>query len=57
MLEGKEKCRIDVSNRFASLEDFDFELDINNAREIISENINISAKDNLGYYEMKKHKS
>jgi hypothetical protein len=55
-VEGKEQYRVEVSNRFASLEDFDAEVEINNAWEMIRENINISAKSSLGYFELKKHK-
>jgi hypothetical protein len=38
------------------LEDLDTEVEINNAWETIRENIQISAKDSLGYFELKKHK-
>jgi hypothetical protein len=31
-------------------------VDINNTWETIRENIKISAKESLGYYELKKHK-
>jgi hypothetical protein len=31
-------------------------VDINSVWEIIRQNINISAKETLGYYELKKHK-
>jgi hypothetical protein len=55
-VDGKEKYRIEVSNRFAALEDLDAEVEINSAWETIRENIKISAKESLGYYEMKKHK-
>jgi hypothetical protein len=34
----------------------DTELDVNKAWETIRENIKISAKEGLGYYELKKHK-
>jgi hypothetical protein len=54
--EGKEKCRIQVSNRFAALKDLDAKVEINGAWETIRENINISAKESLGYFELKKHK-
>jgi hypothetical protein len=37
------------------LENLDAEVDINRAWETIREGIKISAKDNLGYYELKKH--
>jgi hypothetical protein len=43
----------EVSNRFASLEDFDAEVEINSALESIQETIKISAKESLGYYELK----
>jgi hypothetical protein len=48
-VEGKEQFCVDVSNRFASLQDLD-------AWETIRENITISAKESLGYFEYKKHK-
>jgi uncharacterized protein YaaR (DUF327 family) len=38
------------------LEDSDAEVEINSAWETIRENIKISAKENLGYFELKKHK-
>jgi hypothetical protein len=38
------------------LENLYADLDINRASETIRENINISAKESLGYYESKKHK-
>jgi hypothetical protein len=41
---------------FAALEDLDSELEINSAWETIRENIKISCKESLGYYELKKHK-
>jgi hypothetical protein len=55
--EGKEKYHVEVSNRFAALVDLDAEVEINSAWEMIRENIKISAKDSLGYYELRKHKS
>jgi hypothetical protein len=42
-------------NRFAALEDLDTKVDVNSAWETIRENIKFSAKECLGYYEMKKH--
>jgi hypothetical protein len=45
-----------VSNRFAALEDLDAEVEINTIWETIGENIKISAKESLGYYELKQHK-
>jgi hypothetical protein len=38
------------------LEDLDIEVEINSACETIKENITISAKESLGYLELKKHK-
>jgi hypothetical protein len=55
-VEGKEQFRVEVSNRFAALEDLDTEVEINSAWERIRENIKISAKESLGYFEFKKHK-
>jgi hypothetical protein len=43
-------------NRFPALEDLDTEVEINSAWETIRENITISAKEGLGYFELKKHK-
>jgi hypothetical protein len=54
-VEGKEKY-VEVSNRFAALEDLDAEVEINTVWEIIRENIKISAKESLSYYKPKHHK-
>jgi hypothetical protein len=40
----------------AALENLDDEVDINRDWETIREDITIPAKENLGYYELKKHK-
>jgi hypothetical protein len=55
-VEGKEQFRVEVSNRFAALEDLDTEVEINSAWETIKENIKTSAKESLGYFKLKKHK-
>jgi hypothetical protein len=55
-VEGKKKYCVEVSNRFAALEDLDAEVEINSAWEMIREYKNISAKESLGYYELRKHK-
>jgi hypothetical protein len=55
-VQGKEQFRVEVSNRFAALEDLDAEVEINGAWATIRENIKISAKESLGYFELKKHK-
>jgi hypothetical protein len=52
-VEGKEQYRVVVSNRFAAL---NAEVDINSAWEMMRENIKISDKESLGYYELRKHK-
>jgi hypothetical protein len=57
--EGRRRYklyRVEVSNRFAALEDLGTEVDINNAWETIRENIKTPAKESLGYYELQKHK-
>jgi hypothetical protein len=46
-LEGKEQFRVEVSNRFAALDDLNTEVEINSAWETIRENIKISAKESL----------
>jgi hypothetical protein len=56
-VEGKEQYRVEISNRFVALENFDTEVDINRAWETIRENIKVSGKESLGYRELKKHKS
>jgi hypothetical protein len=56
-VDGKEQNSVELSNRFAALENLDTEVNINKARETIRANINISAKESLGYYELKEHKS
>jgi hypothetical protein len=51
-VEGKEQYRLEISKRFAALENLDTEVDVNKAWETIK----ISSKDSLGYYERKKNK-
>jgi hypothetical protein len=53
---AKEQFHVEISNRFAALEDLDAEVEINSASETIRDNIKISAKESLGYFELKKHK-
>jgi hypothetical protein len=52
----KEKYRVEVSNRFEALEDLDAEVEINSAWETIRDNIKISAKESLGYYDLKRRR-
>jgi hypothetical protein len=54
--EDKEQYRVQISNRFAALENLDAEVNINRAWATIRENIKISAKESLHYYELKQHK-
>jgi hypothetical protein len=55
-VEGKEQYRVEISNRFAALENWDTEVDVNKAWETIRKNIKSSVKESLGYYELKKNK-
>jgi hypothetical protein len=55
-VEGKERYCVGISNGFAALEDLDAEVELNNAWETIRENIEISAKESLDYFELKNHK-
>jgi hypothetical protein len=55
-VEGKEQYCVEISNMFAALENIDTVVDVNKAWETIRENIKISAKESIGYYEMKKNK-
>jgi hypothetical protein len=55
-LEVKEKYRIEITNRFAALENLIVDEDVNRAWENIKENIKTSAKESLGLQELKQHK-
>jgi hypothetical protein len=55
-VEVKEKCQVEISNRFAVLESLDESFDIHNAWGSIRENIKTSAKVNLGYHRLKHNK-
>jgi hypothetical protein len=55
-VEGKEQYRVEISNTFEVLENLDTEVNVNKAWKTIRETIKISAKESLGYYELKKHK-
>jgi hypothetical protein len=55
-VEGKEKYRVDVSNRFLPSENLEAEVEINSAWEMITENITISANDSLGDFYLRKNK-
>jgi hypothetical protein len=47
-VEGKGQFRVEVSNRFAPLENLDAEGEINNSWETVRENIKMSAKESIG---------
>ncbi|PNF40917.1 hypothetical protein B7P43_G14992, partial [Cryptotermes secundus] len=55
-VEGKEQYRVEISNSFEALEKLETEVDVNKAWETIREDIEMSAKESLGYYGLKKHK-
>jgi hypothetical protein len=55
-VEGKEQYRVEISKRFTALENLDAEEHIDRASNTIMENIEISVIENLGYYELKRHK-
>jgi hypothetical protein len=52
-IEGKEKYRVEVCNRFAAFENLDADLEIMSGWETIEGNSKISATENLGFYELK----
>jgi hypothetical protein len=56
-VEGKEHYHVQISNRFADLENLDADVDNNRASRNISANTNILVKQIIGYYELKKQKS
>jgi hypothetical protein len=55
-VEGKEQFRVEVSNKFATLEDLDAEVEISSGWEMTRGSLKIAAKESLGYFELKKHK-
>jgi hypothetical protein len=54
-LEVRKQKQIEISNRFAALENVSYSKDINRAWENIIGNIKISAKESLGLSELKEH--
>jgi hypothetical protein len=54
--EGKGQYHVEISNRFAVLENLNTEVDINRAWNIIRAEYNNFSKESLVYYELKKHK-
>jgi len=55
-LEVKEKYQIEITNRFAALENLEVDKDVNRTWKIIKENIKTSAKESLGLHDWKEHK-
>ena len=55
-LEARKQYQIEISNRFAALENLSDGKDINRAWEIINENIKTLAKGCLGLHKLKQHK-
>jgi hypothetical protein len=55
-VKRKEQYLVEVSNRFADLEDLDSEVDINRAWETIRNNTTIIGNESVDYFELKKLK-
>ena len=55
-LEVRIQYQIEITNRFAALENVSGDEDINRGCESIKENIKTSATESLGKHEMKQHK-
>ena len=54
-LEVRKQYQIDITNRFAALENLNEDEDVNRTWENIKENIKTSAKESLGVHEWKQH--
>jgi hypothetical protein len=55
-LEVRKQYQIEITDRFAALDNLSDDEDINRSWESIKENFNTSAKESLGLHEMKQHK-
>ena len=55
-LEVRKQYQIEISNRFASMENLSDNKDISSTWKNIKENIKASAKESLGLHELKQHK-
>ena len=51
-MEVRKQCQIEISNRFAALENLNDSEDINRAWESVNENTRTAAKESLGLYEL-----
>jgi hypothetical protein len=56
-MEVRKKYQIEISKRFASLENLNDSEDINRAWENIKENVKTSSKESLSLSEQKQHKA
>ena len=56
MLEVRKQYQIEITNRYAALENLNDGEDVNRTWENIKENIKTSAKESLGLHELKQHK-
>jgi len=54
--EIREQYQIEITNRFAALENLKDDKDVNRTCENIKENIRLSAKESLGLHELKQNK-
>jgi hypothetical protein len=54
-VQVKKQYQVKITHRFAALENFNDNVDMNTAWENIRENINISAKESLGHYKLQQH--
>lgn len=55
-VEIKKQHQVEISNRFALLENLNVNANVYSAWESIREKMKISAKESLGYYRLKQHK-
>jgi hypothetical protein len=56
MVEGKDQCHAEFSNKFRAIENLEAVLNANSASEARGKNVKLSAKENLDYQGMKKRK-
>jgi hypothetical protein len=54
-LEVRKQYQIEISNRFAALENFSDDEDINRVWQNIKENVKTSAKESLSLQELEQH--
>jgi len=52
----RKQYQIEITNRFAALENLNDDEDVNRTWENIKENVQTSAKESLGLHELKQHK-